>query len=171
MKSERPLAGALLMTLAMQVVPMTDAIAKYLTAQLEAPVLQVAWARSAFQALWILPLAFFSARAAGGALFGGRRSKASLPAFGGHVLRGALWAGATVCFFAAIKDNPLPNALAVLFVAPLVVAATAPVLLGESFNAARALAVAVGFAGVLAVLRPAAADFNPSILFALAAGA
>jgi drug/metabolite transporter (DMT)-like permease len=170
------------MTLAMQIVPITDAIAKYLASEMSAPVFQVAWARSAFQVVWILPLAYFSARAAGDALFSfpsSRRlgdaaflsSKKTLRALGGHFGRGALWAGATMFFFAALSENPMPNALAVLFVAPLVVAAGAPLLIGESFDPKRALGVAAGFVGVLIVLRPAAADFRPSILFALAAGA
>lgn len=153
--------GMMLMTLAMQIVPFSDAFAKLLTAEYGTPLLQTAWARIVFAALFLLPAgmsAFPRAFSAGRRLW--------KPYF----LRGACWAGATVFFFAALKDNPLPSALALLFVAPLFVAACAPMLLGESFSLRGLAASGAGFCGVLLVLRPGAETFSPSLLWALAAG-
>jgi drug/metabolite transporter (DMT)-like permease len=76
----------------------------------------------------------------------------------------------TVAFFYAIKDNPIPTALTLLFVSPLIVAIVAPLWLGESFDTPRGTAVVLGFAGVVVVLRPTADSFSPTILWALVAG-
>ena len=122
------------MTAAMQIVPFSDACAKLLTAQYDMPPLQAAWARLVFAALFLLPALPRTKFAAAGRLL--------RPYF----LRGACWAGATAFFFAALKENPLPSALALLFVAPLFVAVAAPLLLGESFSARRIAASAAVFA-------------------------
>ena len=155
--------GIALMTLAMQIVPFSDAAAKILTAQHGLGTLQTAWGRIAFSALFLLPLGGAALRLGKG--WGGVW-RAAKP----HWLRGACWVGATVAFFVAIKDNPLPSALALLFVAPLFITATAPLLLGESFSALRLAAVATGFCGVLLVLRPDGESFSPSLAVALLSG-
>ena len=166
----RPLVGAALFAAAMQIVPATDSIAKILTADFEPT--QIAWSRTFFQALFLasaLALVNFRAR--------GERVSAIVwqPRNWGaflrpHWIRGFCWAGATVSFFVALRENPLPNALAALFVAPLAATALAPLFLGERVRPFYALCALGGFCGVVVVLRPAAADFRPSILFAVAAG-
>ena len=166
----RPLVGAALFAAAMQIVPATDSIAKILTADFEPT--QIAWSRTFFQALFLasaLALVNFRAR--------GERVSAIVwqPWNWGaflrpHWIRGFCWAGATVSFFVALRENPLPNALAALFVAPLAATALAPLFLGERVRPFYALCALGGFCGVVVVLRPAAADFRPSILFAVAAG-
>lgn len=115
------------MTLAMQIVPITDAIAKLLTANSGLGVAQVAWARLAVGTLFLLPLGASSLPLRSG-------KRAVWHALRPHWLRGTCWAGASLFFFAAIKDNPLPNALALIFIAPLFVTITAPLLLGEAFS-------------------------------------
>jgi drug/metabolite transporter (DMT)-like permease len=152
-----------LMTLAMQIVPITDAIAKLLTANSGLGVAQVAWARLAVGTLFLLPLGASSLPLRSG-------KRAVWHALRPHWLRGTCWAGASLFFFAAIKDNPLPNALALIFIAPLFVTITAPLLLGEAFSFRCVAASAVGFIGVLIVLRPAADDFSPALSLALVAG-
>jgi len=54
------------------------------------------------------------------------------PAF--HLLRSLMLTLATLFFFTAIKTNPIPNALTLLFVSPLIVAMLAPFVLGERFD-------------------------------------
>lgn len=149
------------MTLAMQIVPFSDACAKLLTAQHGASPMQAAWARIVFAALFLLP--------AGAATLTNRTLtawKTAKPFW----IRGACWASSTVFFFTALRDNPLPSALALLFVAPLFVAICAPMLLKEPFSPHRIAASLAGFGGVLLVLRPATEEFQPSLLWALLAG-
>ncbi|MBE8158199.1 MAG: DMT family transporter [Betaproteobacteria bacterium] len=154
--------GMGLMVLAMQIVPFSDAAAKILAGEYGYSPAQTAWARIVFAALFLAPAGAAALRPAAPRIFW-QKIKPHLP-------RGALWAGASMFFFAALKNNPLTASLSLLFVAPLFVAAVAPFALGEPFSRRRLLPLAAGFIGVLIVLRPAAADFSPSLLWALLAG-
>ena len=73
------------------------------------------------------------------------------------------------CYFQALRDLPLAEATAVLFVFPLLLTALAALVLRERVGAARGGAVALGLAGVLLILRPGTAAFDPAALWALAA--
>ena len=77
---------------------------------------------------------------------------------------------ATLSFFAAIKSNPIPNALTLLFISPLVVAVLSPRMLGEKFDLFIGTGVVVGFIGVIVVLQPTGDEFNPSLLLAVVSG-
>ena len=162
-----PLAGAALMFAAMQVAPITDALAKLLVVRWEHSAWQVAWARSLLQAAALAPLAFAFPR---GAVAVPAPAAAALRAgCARHAPRGICWAGATLFFFLSLEKNPLPSALALLFVAPVAVTVFAPVFLGEKVRAADIAATVAGFGGAILVLRPGG-DFSPSLLFALVAG-
>lgn len=78
-----------------------------------------------------------------------------------HVLRATLKLGSLVAFFAAFAMSPLADVTAIAFTAPIFVTVGAWVFLGESPHAARVAAVAVGFVGVLLVLRPGQHDGIP----------
>lgn len=71
-----------------------------------------------------------------------------------HVLRAALKLGSLVAFFAAFASAPLADVTAIAFTAPLFVTVGAWLFLGESPRVVRVIAVLIGFAGVLLVLRP-----------------
>lgn len=71
-----------------------------------------------------------------------------------HLLRTALASGAMFGFFYGLKHMPLVNALTLTFTAPLIVTAVSVPLLGEHVGWRRWVAVIVGFAGVLVILRP-----------------
>ena len=160
-----PLTAAALMFAAMQIAPVTDAIAKLLVVQWGHSAFQVAWARSLLQAAALAPLAFaFPVRAR-------IRINANIVRAGAakHVPRGICWAGATLFFFLSLEKNPLPSALALLFVAPVAVTVFAPVFLGEKVRPSEIIATLAGFGGAILVLQPGA-DFSPSLLFALVAG-
>jgi S-adenosylmethionine uptake transporter len=71
-----------------------------------------------------------------------------------HVLRGLLIVFANMAYFAALAVMPLASATALFFVAPLFITLLSIPFLGEAVGARRIAAVAVGFLGVLVVLRP-----------------
>lgn len=158
---DRPLLGILLMLGAMSVVPFMDAIAKYMSAEL--PVLQLVWARYFFHFCLIFPVVLLR--------YGPRRMIPPRPLL--QLLRGGLLLASTVLFFAAIAEMPLADALALVFVSPLIVTALSPWVLGEEVGLRRKAAVLVGFLGALLIIRPGFSDMGalqgPALL-ALSAG-
>ena len=158
LQKKNPLIGMGLMMLAMVLVPILDLFAKLLS--VDYAVIEITWARFVFHGLWLLPLLAWKK------IVWWRMPPQPL----NQLLRSFMLTITTVCFFFAIKDNPIPTALTLLFISPLVVAVVAPMWLRESFDAYRGLAVTCGFVGVLVVLRPTAQGFSPTILWALVAG-
>jgi len=75
-----------------------------------------------------------------------------------HVLRAALKLFALVAYFAAFARSPLADVTAIAFTAPIFVTLGAWVFLAETLRMLRIVAVVIGFAGVLMVLRPGGAD-------------
>lgn len=71
-----------------------------------------------------------------------------------HLLRGALGIVMLAGFAYGLRTLPLSEAYAITFVAPLLITALAVPLLGERVAPNRWLAIAIGLAGVLVVLRP-----------------
>lgn len=90
---------------------------------------------------------------------------------------GAVWLrslcdfGASLSFFSALQRLPLAEATAVLFVFPLLLTVLAAIVLAERVGPARWAGVTVGLVGVLVILRPGAATFDPAAVWALAAAA
>ena len=85
-----------------------------------------------------------------------------------HAGRGILMAITLTLFFTGLRDLPLAEGISVAFTAPLFVTALSGPLLGERVGLARWVAVGVGFIGVLIVVRPGAAAFQPQSLYILA---
>jgi len=158
MPGDRPLVGILLMLGAMSVVPFMDAIAKQLSGHL--PVLQLVWARYFFHFCLIFPVVMLR--------YGPRRLIPPQPLL--QLLRGGLLLASTILFFAAIAEMPLADALALIFVSPLLVTALSPWVLGESVGPRRKLAVLVGFLGALLIIRPGVGAIQWPALLALGAG-
>ena len=77
---------------------------------------------------------------------------------------------ANICFFYAISIISLAKALTLAFIAPLIVTAFSPILLGEKVGFRRWTAVAVGFIGSLVVIRPGFLELNLASLAALGTG-
>ena len=75
----------------------------------------------------------------------------------------------TVGFVTAIALTPLASASAILQATPLAVTLGAALFLGEQVGWRRWSAILVGFAGVLMVIRPGLAGFEPASLFAVQA--
>jgi len=90
------------------------------------------------------------------------------PAYYGLVLlRGIVLCSAYVSFVMAIAALPLADVVAIYFTMPLFVAGLAGVTLGEMVPLHRVVAIAVGFAGTLLMLRPGGDLFDPAALLAL----
>ena len=86
-----------------------------------------------------------------------------------HLLRTILATVAMFGFFYGLTKMPLVNTLTLAFTAPLIVTALSVPVLGEHVGWRRWLAVIVGFAGVLVILRPGAGLINLASLAVLAA--
>lgn len=85
------------------------------------------------------------------------------------LLRNAGELAGTICFVTAITLTPLSSASAILQAVPLAVVSGAALFLGEEVGWRRWTAVLLGFAGVLMVVQPGLAGFEPASLFAVAA--
>ena len=77
-----------------------------------------------------------------------------------HLARGLGLVAANLTFFTGLAALPLADATAIFFVAPLVIAALSVLFLGEQVGWRRWLAIAVGFIGVLVIVRPTSASFQ-----------
>jgi S-adenosylmethionine uptake transporter len=84
-----------------------------------------------------------------------------------HVIRGCLGLLSFTSYYMAIAAMPLATVTAVAFAAPLFLTALSALALGEPVDGRRWRAVLVGFVGVLIVLRPGAAAFEPAALLAV----
>lgn len=82
-------------------------------------------------------------------------------------MRGAIIVLTTMSFFTTLSYLPQAQATTLLFLAPLVILALAPWVLGEAKRWSRWLAAAVGFAGVLIVVRPSAGLDAVGVMFGL----
>lgn len=85
-----------------------------------------------------------------------------------HLLRGVCVVASNICFFLALATLPLADTLALFFICPLLITALSVVVLGEKVGPRRWAAVATGLAGVLVMLRPGTAAFEPAALLPLA---
>lgn len=99
----------------------------------------------------------------------GRRAAFRSQQFGLHALRGLFSIGAAFCFFSSLNHLPLAEATSLAFAAPIFVTALSVPLLGEHVGWRRWMAVLVGFAGILIIVRPGAAAFQPASLYPVAA--
>ncbi|MBM3567273.1 MAG: DMT family transporter [Alphaproteobacteria bacterium] len=116
--------------------------------------------------LWVRFLFFFAFAliiAGPKRLRGGLRSARP----GLQVLRGILLMCEIALFIFAVRYLPLAETHAIASLAPLIVTALSVPLLGEQVGWRRWLAVLCGLVGVIAVMRPGLAVFQPASLIAL----
>ena len=144
--------------LAWVMLPIMDGIAKYLSSDI--PVLQITWARYFFTVFFTLPIIFF--------LFKKYFVWTKKPKL--QFLRGLILLIANICFFYSISVISLAKALTLAFIAPLIVTAFSPFLLGEKVGYRRWLAVIIGFVGYLVVIRPGFVEINFASIAALITG-
>ncbi|MEQ8442458.1 MAG: DMT family transporter [Alphaproteobacteria bacterium] len=77
-----------------------------------------------------------------------------------HLVRNSVHFLGQFCWFLAIALISLAEVFAIEFTTPIWVAVLAPLLLGERLTRGRVIAVALGFVGVLIILRPGSNDFG-----------
>lgn len=84
-----------------------------------------------------------------------------------QVLRAAFLLASTFCNFTAMQYLQLAQVAAISFTIPLLVCALSVPLLGEHVGLRRWLAVIIGFAGVLVIMRPGTDSFHWAMLVSL----
>jgi len=77
--------------------------------------------------------------------------------------------GGTICYLTALMHIPIANATAILQAMPLAVTLGAAVFLHEPVGWRRYAAIAIGFAGVMIIVRPGAEGFDAFALLAVVA--
>ncbi|MEL7543280.1 MAG: DMT family transporter, partial [Pseudomonadota bacterium] len=84
-----------------------------------------------------------------------------------HLLRGMLLFTAYTSFYLALAAMALADVVAIAFSSPLIITVFAVVFLGEKVGIKRWTAIAVGFIGVLFIVRPGAGVFEPAAVLAI----
>ena len=138
--------------------PIMDGFAKYLSSSL--PVLQITWSRYFFTIVITLPIMLF--------FFRKNLTWTEQPKL--QLIRGLLLFCANILFFYSISIISLAKAITLAFIAPLIVTALSPFLLGEKVGYKRWAAVITGFIGSLIVIRPGFVELNLASIAALGTG-
>ncbi len=86
-----------------------------------------------------------------------------------HILRNTIHFAATWCWLVGLALLPLAEVFALEFSSPIWTAVLATVFLGERLTRSRILAIALGFTGILVLLRPGAAIIDPTSIIVLGA--
>jgi drug/metabolite transporter (DMT)-like permease len=132
-----------------------DALAKWFVSQY--PPLQIIFMRNLLATPMIAVIVLS---------IGGRRALQTRH-LGLHAMRGLLLVAGGYAFYIGLSILPLAEATSLIFAAPIFITALSVPLLGEQVGWRRWAAVIVGFAGVLIIVRPGAAAFQPASLFVL----
>jgi drug/metabolite transporter (DMT)-like permease len=149
------LRGILLMVAAVGMFVLMDTTAKYLSRWYPVPL--IVWAR--YAANLVVLLAFLAAS--------GQFARLRSARPGLQLARGVLLVLATLLFFTSLSVLPLADANAIGFAMPLFVAALAVPMLGERLEMPRLIAILVGLAGALVIVRPGSELFTPYALLPL----
>ncbi len=132
-----------------------DTLSKHLVVTY--PVVEVVWARYIFHILVMLTLL--------GPRMGSRLVRTRR--LGLQLARAGLMIVATITFFTGLRYLPLADASAIAFVSPLLLTVLAIPLLKEQVGTRRWAAVAVGFCGMLVILRPGAGVMHWAVVYPL----
>ncbi|MBT5047501.1 MAG: DMT family transporter [Rhodospirillaceae bacterium] len=91
--------------------------------------------------------------------------------FGHHAIRAVMMGAGMMFWFVAIAALPLGDAIALHFTLPLFLIVFAALFLKEKVDWSVWLATALGFSGVLLILRPGFQEFNIAMIYVLISGA
>lgn len=155
--AENPMKGMALMASCMLVLPIMDAIAKYMATFETMSPGQVTFYRFFFQLVALLPLMLIVTRG----LIVAKRPWMNL-------LRGAIHGAASLMFFTAVKYMPLADVFAIYFVEPFMLTMMSAIFLGERVGWRRWAAIIVGFGGAMIVIQPSYAIFGWTALLPVA---
>ena len=150
--TDAPLRGIAFVLVGASVFPLQDVVIKKLSDHY--PVLQIVFIRG-LVSLWALAFLAWWERGMAGL---------STTRPGLHALRGLLGVVSFTGYYMGIAALPLAEVVAVSFASPLFVTALSALVLGEPVGARHWTALLVGFAGVLVVVRPGTALFEPAAL-------
>jgi len=151
-----PLRGIALITAAVFMFSAMDTLAKFMLSA-DYPVAGLIWARYAVNLLVMLALLW--------PRMGGKLFRTTRPAL--QLVRGLLLVASTLCFYLALRYLPLAEAAAISFVGPVLTTILAGWLLRERASGRQWVAVLLGFAGVLIIIRPGGGLFTPAAVFPL----
>ena len=129
-----------------------DGSAKWLVGTM--PVIMVVWLRFALHAL-IASALLFPLRGA---------SLLKTRYWRWHILRAVMFIVMTAMNFWALQYLQLTVTSSIFFTVPIIIALISATFLGERLDAGRWIAIVVGFAGVLVIVRPGSAEFHPAML-------
>lgn len=156
-RSDHKARGIVFMVLGIFVICITDAAGKWVLGQ-GYHVAQLNAVRGLFAVLVLTPIVLRE---------GGVRSlKTRRPV--AHALRSLMLVAMAYGWFLGLKWLPLADATAVGLCAPLFLTALAHVFMGERAGPYRWGAVIIGFAGMLLIVRPGTAVFDPVFLLPVA---
>ena len=153
-----PMRGIAYVVAGVSVFSAQDAIIKALSD--DYPVLEIVFVRSLVGLLLLVAFGLYKG--------GAKRLRMSMPK--AHALRGLTMFGSYTAYYLAIAALPLAETVSLFYSAPLFMTALAWPMLRERPDLSRWLAVAVGFAGVLIILKPQG-SLSPAALLALASAA
>lgn len=151
-----PLRAILLMCLASALFACLDTTAKYLVMASNVPVSEIVWVRYLGQLVAMVAVL--------GLINVPRLARTNR--LSAQLFRSCLLLTSTACNFLALRHLRLDQTTTIGFLTPLMVALLAGPLLGEWIGWRRAVAIMVGFGGILIAVRPGASSLNPAFLFA-----
>lgn len=155
---QSPVFALSLLTVAMGLIPLNDALFKLLSDHLSLGQL------IAIRAIVTLALLGVFTRTIGAML------ALSAAVFWQFFGRAACLIVAMTLFFISLGTLPLANVIAIFFVAPMIITLLSVPLLGETIGRHRVAAFSAGMIGVLLIVQPGSAAFQPeSLLVFLAA--
>jgi drug/metabolite transporter (DMT)-like permease len=157
MASSENSRGALFMTLAMAAFTFNDALVKAVTSELSIP--QIMAVRGVMTTLLVYGIARYL----------GVTISLKVVTHPLVLLRTAFELGATLTFLSALAHIEFAAASSILQSLPLAVTLGAALFLGEPVGWRRWTAIAIGFLGVLIIIRPGPEGFTPAALLAVAA--
>ena len=140
--------GMLYMFSATLLFGIADATAKYLAADL--PLLQLAWLRASIGLVILLIFVISSKQISA--------LKTSRPLW--HFFRSFLGLIILTAIFYSLKHIPLAEVTAIIFSVPFITALFSRWLLNENVSRESWIAIAIGFIGILIVMRPSADHFH-----------
>ncbi len=149
--------GVLYMNIAMLAFTVNDSFMKAITQ--DVPLFQAILVRGG---LTVAVLALIAVWTVGGLNIRTARRDAGVLA-----IRTIAEVGGTVFFLQALVHMPLANLTAIMQSLPLVVPLTAAVVFGDKIGWRRLLAICIGFAGVLLIIKPGTTGFDVWSMFGL----
>lgn len=158
-RPDNAVTGACLIVFAVFLMSLQDAVIKYASSDL------TLWQLYVLRSLLALPVLVVIAGMK-------RNTMATLAASAGHwvTLRSCLLVVMYVSLYAAIPVLPLSTLAAGFYTGPLFIAILSAVLIGEPVRVRGWLAVAIGFSGVLLIIRPGTGDFSLLVMLPVLSG-